>query len=289
MAGFYMDAPNDRVAWDRDGSVLTYITDGGSVLAQSASVRRALNSESESGTATISSQRRVAVVFPVPMDCSAVFLATNFTTPLVIETSKDTTNGLDGTWSSQFLTGLNTQRDVKPNYRLASALYLLQPNSTSSDLRGIRFSGVTNNFAGLLRAFHIYGTPSSAATTDRLALWHPTNDVKVPPTWFDWGNVPRSSSADRLFRIKNLSADLYAQDIDVYIDALTPGTPSVVSMHTLSEDNGVSFFTGLNLASLAPGEISPVLILRRVVPADALVSVWSARIAADVNLWSSTP
>lgn len=284
MAGNYMDAPSDRIAWDRDGSVLAFIQQDGSVVAQSAATRRALNAESDTPTVLSNNVVRVAVVFPLPMDCYAVFIASQSATPLVyVETSKDTTNGLDGTWSSQSLTNLNTNKSVKPAYRVRAQLHDLQPNSLSTGLRGVRFSTHSSSFS-TLRAFHIYGVPSATATTDRLALWHPTDDIKLPTTWFDWGNTPRSSSADRQFRIKNLSADLVATDIDIYIEALTPGTPSVSAMHTLSTD-GVNFAVAAGLASLNPGAISPVLTLRRVVPADALVSTWSARLAADVNLW----
>ena len=290
MAGNYMDAPGDRIAWDRDGSVSVFITANGVVAAQSATTRRILNSESDAGLgqAAISAYNCMAIVFPVPMDLVAVFLSWTDSTALVtVETSKDTTNGLDGTWDTQYLTTVNPLQSVKPNYRIASHLTSLQPNASSSDIRGVRFRinayaqfGLTN-----MRAFHIYGQPSALATIDRLALWNPTLDAKLPPTWFDWGDTPRSSSADRSFRVKNLSATMTATDIDVYIEALTPGDPSIAAMHTLSENGGTTFLSSLSLPLLNPGMISDVLIVRRVVPANALVSTWSARIAADVNLW----
>ena len=288
MAGFYMDAPSDRIAWDRDGSILTLVSDGGGVTAQNATARRAVNDESDVGlTLPPGGVRRVAVVFPLPMDCAAVFIALSTASTVTVETSKDTTTGLDGTWNSQFLVGLNALGVVKPRYRMTEHLLALQPNATSSDLRGVRFTGTSQVIPGgsVVRAFHVYGAPSALATKDRLALWHPTSDVKLPTTWFDWGDVPRSTSADRSFRVKNLSEDLVATDVDVYVEALTPGVPSVAAMHTLSENGGATFQTGLNLPALDPGEISDELIVRRVVPANALVSTWSARIAADVNQW----
>lgn len=286
-----MDAPNDRVAWDRDGSLLTFVSTTGGVTNLSASDRRIVNSESESGIVVPTNTNRIALVFSVPMDCTAVFISLALTTPAgviwSVETSKDTTNGLDGVWDTQYLTNLSVKKTVKPNYRISSQLFVLQTNSSSSDLRGIRLIGAGNvsNNQGPLLAFHVYGTPSSMATKDRLAFWHPTTDVKLAPAALDWGNVPRSSSADKSFRIKNLSETLDATDIDLYVEALTPGTVSVAGMHTISADSGATFLTGQSIPKIAPGEVSGVFIVRRTVPANAQVSVWSARIAADVNLW----
>lgn len=286
-----MDAPNDRLAYDRDGSLVTSITAAGTITTVAAVNRQRLNSEDEAAVALGNPMRSVAIILSVPHDMTAVFVATASTVAspptVTIETSKDSTNGLDGTWTSHSLTGLSRHRAVKPNYRIQSMLDFLQPNSSSSDVRAVRFtwSGDFNSQTTYVRALHLYGRPSPGATTDRLALWHPTSDARLPHTWFDWGNTPRSSSADRQFRIKNLSTHLDATDIDLYCEALTPGSPSVAAMHTFSIDGGSTFESALNLSRLEPGEISDVITLRRVVPANAQVSVFSARVAADVNLW----
>ena len=286
MSGNYMDAPNDRIAWDRDGSILTMVTAAGEVTNTSGETRRILNSENGS----LSFAGSLAIVFSLPMNLTALFVSSGQSDYYYwrVATSKDTTNGLDGVWSMH-LGAAKASELVSPFYRVGSSLMTLLANSTSSDVRGLRISPVTS--AGIpagtpvVKAFHVYGTPSSLATKDRLALWHPTLDVKTPPEWFDWGNVPRSSSADKQFRIKNLSTNRSANTIDVYIESLTPGVPSMAGMHTLSNNGGATFLTSLTLTRLAPGETSGLITLRRVVPGSAQVSVWSARIAADVNQW----
>lgn len=290
MVGFYMDAPNDRVAWDRDGSLLTLVHSTNAVTMLDATARRTLNSEGSDrlSYATNNGYYMVAVVFPEPMDCTSVFLAGSTDITWVLETSKDTTNGLDGTWSYQEKTSVLSVVAPSPAYRVRSNLWDLLPNSFSSDLRGIRIrrtSSPASDFS--LSAFHIYGRPSALASTDRLAFWLPTVDARIPSYYFDWGNVPQSSTADKSFRIKNLSDDLVASDIDLYVESLFPGSPSVAGMHTLSMDGGSTFHPSLNLPALEPGELSDVLILRRVVPNNAQTSTWSARVAADVNLWES--
>lgn len=282
MAGNYMDDPALRVSYDRDGSIGAFFTSAGLMEQLTATELRTLNGEAETGVA-LASQSTVAIIFPAPMDIVAVFFATNTSNTFILETSTDTTTGIDGTWIAH-TAAVNALRDVKPNYRVLSQLYTTLPGAPSEAIRGVRMRG--GDQSSTVKAFHIYADYASTATPDRLAFWHPTLDQELPPAYLDWGNVPRSSSADKSFRIKNLSGDLTASDIGVYMDALTPGSPSVTGMHTLSDNGGSTFLSTLSIAELLPGAISSELIVRRTVPSNAPVSVWSARVAADVTTWS---
>lgn len=298
MVGFYMDAPSHRLAWDRDGSLCTTFTSSGNILVLDATTKRNLNSETPAAYGMKNSRDYVAIVFPMPYDCSAVFIAlasnnANYRVNATIQTSKDTTNGFDGTWTTHTTT-LFPFTPTKPNYRQASDIFNLIPGAISSGLRGIRFrAGLVWNVPGdqyqgepAVSSFHVYGTPSNSAPKSRLSFRLAGSDTEIPPTFFDWGNVPRSSSADRTFRLKNLSDTMTAEDISLYMEALTPGTPSVAGMHTLSVDGGATFGSLVSVSDLAPGELSSPIILRRTIPDNAMLSVWSARVAADVGLWS---
>lgn len=281
MAGNYMDAPASRLAYDRDGSIGVTITAAGAITALSNADLRALNDEGE-GSPAFSTKARLAIVFSVPHDLTAIFLAISAGQLASIETSKNTTTGIDGTWTTQVAPATYV-RDVRPQYRIASNLTPMLSGSDSQEVRGIRISFTANqslNFRGL----HIYGEVSSSATSDRLSFREVGSDVEVGPTHFDWGNVPRASSADKTFRVKNLSSTKTAQSVEVYPEALTPGVPSVASMLLLSLD-GVSFTPSVSLGDLSPGEISPTITTRRVVPSNAQVSVWSARYVADADSW----
>lgn len=284
MAGSYMDAPSSRLAYDRDGSIGVTISATGLVLGLGATDLAALNNESEDMPS--GSGIRYAIIFPTPTDLTALFLALSTSVNVVIETSKNTTTGADGTWvvnvpSAQYL------RDVRPGYRVASAITQFQAGASSQGVRGVRVSVASGTSAFTVRGIHLYGKPSPSAILDRLAFLMPTTDAEVPPSYFDWGNVPRASSADRTFRIKNLSPDLTAEGVYLSTESLTPGAPSVASMIMLSDDGGVSFRASLDLGDLAPGEISPVLTARRNIPDNAQVSVWSARFIADVTNWEN--
>lgn len=286
MAGSYMDAPAHRLAYDRDGSVGVAISQSGLITALTSTHLLGINSETESATALPAGTYEVAIIFPIPVDISAIFLAL----PLggspynvSVSTSKNTSTGVDGTWTTQ-IPSRSFLQDVKPNYRRDSAVTPIPGGINAQEVVGIKVSGIVS--INGIRALHIYGSPSSSATPDRLSIWHPSSDVPAPPAFFDWGNAPRASSADKSFRVKNLSPTLTAEEVVVYIEALTPGVPSVSGMHLLSENGGSTFLTSVTIPSLAPGAISPVLVLRRVVPSNAAVSVWSARIGADVGSWT---
>jgi hypothetical protein len=297
MAGSYMDSPDHRIAWDRDGSLFTKTTFGNDVVALTTTQKQSTNDEAETLDYYINDCRAISIVFPVPMDLKAVFarFSQNLVTAwflAMVETSKNTTNGLDGDWDDQELTinMLVGFPAVKPDYRTAAQISALLATSVSDNVKGIRFTMSNNgtfssNTNVYPLAIHLYGSPGSLATSDRLAMWDPVSDVQLSATHLDWGNAPRGSSDDRSFRIKNLSASLTATDIDVYAQALTPGSPSVAAMHLFSDNGGATFLTTVNVASLAPGAVSPEIIVRRVVPADAPISVWSARVAADVSTW----
>ncbi len=282
MAGNYMDAPATRLAYDRDGSVAVTITAAGAITALGSTDIRALNDEDE-GAPAFPSQARLAIVFSEPWDLTSIFVALSGGTPS-IETSKDTTTGVDGTWTTQVASGPSYLRDVRPQYRIASNLTAMISGTTSQGIRGIRLSFGANTTVSI-KALHVYGELSSTATTDRLDFRQVGSDVQVVSTHFDWGNVPRASSADKTFRVKNLSSTKTAHGVQVYPEALTPGVPSVPGMLMLSTD-GITFTSSITLGDMAPGDISGTLYVRRVVPNNAQVSVWSARLVADAASWT---
>jgi hypothetical protein len=260
------------------------ISNTGLLTAMTSTNLRDLNSEAENGPLLAASCYQVAIIFPTPLNVAAVFIASSSTNPIAVYTSKNSTNGMDGTWLLRAVAA-SRFRDVKPNYRIATEMVTFGGGVDSQDVVGIKMLGTTQQLS-TIRGFHVYGDPSSMATTDRLQIWHPTLDEPLGAAYLDWGDVPRSSSADRSFRVKNRSTTLTANNVAVYTEALNPGTPSVSGMHTISANGGATFLTSQTIASLAPGAISSVFILRRVIPNNAQVSTWSARVGADVATWT---
>jgi hypothetical protein len=271
------------MAFDRDGTQGVKIDGANNMSTMTNAELVSLNDEADTTVSQFGSPWKLCLIFPELRDLDGYFRNISGK-QLTVETSVDTTNGFDGTWvtlsASTGETAVNTV-STKPNYRTGIA------SSTVLAIRAIRFGGQYQNFGTSdFRSVHLYGEPVPGENPNRLALWHPTLDQRVTPAYFDWGNVPRSSSADRTFRVKNLSASLTANSVRVAMEALSDTTPSVPAQHTLSAD-GTTFLAQVNIGALAPGAISAPLTLRRITPSNAVLSLWSFRVFAEsTTTWS---
>lgn len=295
----YPGSPADRLAWDRDGSVVTITDTAGVMSVMGSASKRALNSETGDRALTYGYDNRIreiAVIFPMAVDLYAFFMAAPLSAGgggnihlWTVQVSKNTTNGRDGTWVSTLASSLNPFRQVSPDYRVPDNWNVVVDRPAAREIRGIRFLGSASSWNSgsfyYLNALHLYGTPSSSATQERVAFWHPSLDVRLPSDGFDWGDVPRGTSADKTFRIKNLSSALTATELEVYVEELNNIAPSLTGMHSFSVDGGATFQSRLTIPPLAPGATTAPIILRRVVPTNALISTWSARVVADVYSW----
>ena len=279
MAGNYPDVPGPRLAYDRDGSIGFY-NDGGVISLMSPSDLATINDESTSQIGD-NTTRVYGLIFPELRDLKGYYFSSSSggDEPIrAVETSVNTTNGIDGTWVSRIGgSAVQSYGPVVPDYRIITSV-------TWDGIKGIRWTA-----GRAQRAAHFFGNITAGETPDRLRLWHPTlnqalDDSAVSPdgAYFDWGNVPQGTTQDRTFRVKNNSSTKTASTITVSLESLTPaGTPDV---HTLSD--GGSFGSTVSIASLAPGAISGVLTLRRTTPTGATLGVWVSRIIAAATTWT---
>lgn len=264
------------MAIDRDGTVGVLIDAVNVPTQMTIGQMQSLNNESNDGVGT-GDFVNMAFIFPELRDVDGYLFIRSAYGSITVYTSVNTTNGIDGTWV-QIQAPYVPPVTVVPQYREQIR------SSTALGIRSIRFTGNVNN-SPFNMAVHLYGEISPAQNPNRLVLWHPTLDQRVTPSFFDWGDVPRSSSADKTFRVKNLSATLSANSIRVAQDVLTDTTPSVPGQHTLSTD-GTTFLAQVNVGTLAPGAISAITTLRRVTPSNAVLSLWAHRVFAEANSWS---
>lgn len=287
MAGNYPDVPGLRMPYDRDGTTALYLNEtAGSVISELTTTQLdQLNDETVADGFTFSFGGNVArslvFFFPEARDlvgyCS---LANDLEFALLpVHTSANSTNGLDGTWT----THANWQWSINDKQLLRESIVLL----SAVGIKAVKFnlSVGTTARTDLLMCHHMYGSISSGESPDRLRIWHPTLDQEVGGAYFDWGNVPRGSSADRTFRVKNNSAALTANNIVLSMETPSDTSPSVGGQHTFSPD-GSTFTATLNIGSLAPGAISSAVTLRRVTPSDATLSLWWTRIVAAATTWT---
>lgn len=291
MAGNYPNVPSWRLAYDRDGTQGYVISGDLQTVTQLTSAQmKALNDESATSQVQSALNGYMMFWFPETRDLDGYFFrfawGSGQNPSFGVEVSANTTNGVDGTWTSIRAYGAVTSENglTSPDYRSNIA------SITALGIRAVRFRAWVQYISEgqWVQTVHLYGEPIPGANPNRLTLWHPTLDQRIVPAHFDWGDVPRSSSADKQFRVKNLSSTLTANSIRVAQEILTDvsaGNPSVPGQHSLSTD-GSTFLAQVNVGNLAPGAISGVVTLRRNTPSNAQLGLWAHRVFAEATTWS---
>lgn len=296
MAGSYPDAPGNRLAWHLDGT-LALTSDGTGIYQWDANQTAAVNDESTS--AATPSTLYMSLFFPRLMDISGFFgsfSGYNTGNPYNFVYSTDATTPLDGTWVSwpsqpSFGNGYRSaagQGSFGYGYVAVASPYYRSEIKTLS-LSGVKAIRWNQSYGGYgnwyqISTIHVYGRPASGANTDRLEIWHPTLDQRVGGAFFDWGNVARTGTVIKQFRVKNLSDTLTANNISVQSYASTDSAPSFTGMHTFS--TGGSYTASANVGTLNAQQISNVISVRLTVPSNASLGPWASRISAEASSWS---
>lgn len=277
MAGNYPDVPSWRMAWDRDGTQ-AFACDVGFTQVNSQLTHADILSLNRETSLTFSMRNKgTFIAFPEIRDLDGVWTYSSHSQLILSQVSADTTNGIDGTWVNYPLTTSPSSGKTSMRGDIATG--------TALAIRGYRIS-FGDSSGSIANGLHLYGEPSPGENLKRTEIWHPTLDQRAGAAYFDWGNVPRSSTADLPFRVKNMHGTLTAEDIRVAMDALTDATPSVPGQHSISQDGGVSFAAQQTIGDLAPGAISSQLILRRITPSDAMLALWWHRMFAEPLSWA---
>lgn len=275
MTGNYPDAPGMMIQYDRDGNALYY--DNAWVTMDSTQKTNLNKTPAVTAyTTTINATCYICIVLPETYDLVGYSNASALGNgPNIVETSVDTTNGIDGTW-------INRGGFVTNSFR--------SPTTVSwAGIKGIRWSHF--NGAAVRTAFfgvHIYGQPSSAAlitTPDRLRFWHPTLNQLLGGADLDFGDFPRLDVRTKQFRIKNNSSTLTANGIVVSSESLNDATPTVTGVQ-LFDNAGSGYASTQSLGNLVAGAISGVITLKISPSATAVVGTWRQRIRAIATSWS---
>lgn len=198
-----------------------------------------------------------------------------------MQISTDTTNGEDGTWT----TG-GTQGQVY-EYLDASNAKIRQPKLVNwAGVRGIRFPCYTDASYGsgarilYWKEIALWGEYTSAG----LAFWDETVDLAVPGDIFDIGNVTQGATYSASFRIKNSHGTQTANNTTV----TSPVSPIVGGIQDVLEfSDGGSYAASIVISSLAPGAMSNIITMRRVVNAsETLNSFGTAKVTAVAQSWT---
>lgn len=285
MAGNYPDVPSWRMAYDKDGTQVLAISMANVVTSLTSTQMRYINDESALSIydqGTYNDGEELVFMFPELRDFDGIFMAVTQLFDRDIQrrvlVSPNSTNGVDGDWE-EIISGAVANKDTIPDYRNEII------SATALGIKAVKIDFAPLTWWPNVKTVHLYGEIAPGQNPNRLALWHPSLNQRVGQAYFDWGNTARSSSADRQFRVKNLSSTLTAVAPRVAMDALTDTTPSVPGQHSLSQD-AVTFGSQQTIPDLAPGAISAPLTLRRVTPTNAVLSLWAFRLFCEANSWS---
>jgi hypothetical protein len=288
MSGNYPSPTAKRINYDLDGTRCFYKTANATTttLTEDGSFMINMNNESTGTTPVItlnwSSTTNpghapfILLKFPNPVNITGI---KGWQGGIVaVAASNDTTNGVDGTWTAG--TGYTPettgyQQEWSRSGAIAAQAFV--------GVRWLRLSLATGTTgARPVGKVLIYGTV--AAGVDTLDFWDPTTDVTAAPDLFEFGDRARGTTVTKTFRIKNLSTVLKAKTITVTRTIATDTTPSVPGFHLFSLD-GVTWIGSLSIGDLAPGAISPVIMLRQAVPTNAVLWLWQMVAVATPNTW----
>lgn len=285
MAGSYPDSPSRRMAWDDDGTImLRHLDNSGTITELNQTIKTEANDEDDNVVAISNGfgdgQRYYWIhLFPELREVDGIYVSANSPTfgicPLTAST--DSTNGFDGTFTS-VLADLNIEA--------AQTLTGWRDNITStakSNVRALKLETIENSGGGGRSWYstHIYGEITPGQTPDRLLFVEAGSGLEFNLP-IDYGDIPRGSAADLDFKLRNNSAGLTANTVQVTAEDNYKGSGS---WYTFSE--GGAFQSTLALASsIGNGADSPTITIRRIVPDTEALLLHTARIQVNAASWT---
>lgn len=295
MAGAYPDLLSHRMLVDVDGAVAHTIS-GGVRTELMPSELAILNSEGTDVLGPTTDVEQYLMAFPDLRDISGLYLGFVQADPadwidVTVEGSSDTYTGLDGTWSTVYDTNRVSDgssvgwwgHTAPGDYR--RYIRAISPVTGLRALRVVVTPQTPGTTAWSLQAMHVYGAISAGQNPHRLEIGDPVLDQRVAPGHFDWGNVPLGSSADKTFRVRNLSPYKRAEGVVVSVEALTDADPSAAAQHLLSY-GGSAYAATVTIPAIAPGARSGLVTLRRITPSTAATGPWALRVRGLPTSWT---
>jgi hypothetical protein len=275
----YPPAPGPRMAYDRNGSA-GFLHDGASAPTQLLPAQMAsLNDEADvSDLVMPAGTQYLAILFPQLRDLAAWGGRFGTQGTYVLQTSTDSTNGQNGTWTS--VTGPVSNTAFDPANPLNRTTFM---TGSVSGVSAVRFD-ITGLGADMhAYGVHLYGGISPGQTLDRLLFTDLFSNALLGSA-LDQGDVIQSSSADTELQVTNGSPTRTATDIEVFTEINTDSTPSVSAQYLVSTD-GVNFAATITIPTLIPGQSAPIW-LRRVTPSNAVLGSWCPRLVARAGAWN---
>lgn len=288
MAGAYPDAPGRKMRHYGDGTICLYGTarssgllTGPLVLRTGASTHLELvdHDNAQSGswgyTNGAGDVEGVIFIFPELRDIDGTYIASNTSWDSAqLSRSADTTNGIDGTWTSVQTVQATMH---SPNHELpghADDIYAWAQTGQRAVQWTADEAGIEDRF---LRAFEIYGEIASGETPDRILIIDDLTALEFGVD-LDAGDWPRGAAWDKLVRLKNNSAS-QANTIDV-ARGNDEGPQNSSTWWTF--DNGAGFGSSFQVTSLA-ASAEDTFTIRMTIPTTAVVGLYEAWMSVAVS------
>ena len=277
------------MSYDNDGTVVGYRVSGDASFGEAWSLyadgtlRAVINGSTTTTAISVGQGLKLKMYwfFPEVREVSACAYLVGSTpvSGLDLDGSTDTTNGNDGTWETASFPGGNpitTTVDTIDDWRKSIRAVSFTGGKRVIRSRHEASSGTAQN--SHLSLVHWYGEKATGETPDDLIfIDHDTTPGVEYTAPEDFGDRPLGTSVVRQFRVKNASATLTANSINLQCND---------SDFAISTD-GTTWVTTINIASLAAGAESATLYIRNTTPAPGnTLGPRFARIIAIVGSWS---
>lgn len=304
QTGFYPDPPSRRMAYDQDGTIVLVVEQTYSFIVEMTQAQRiTINNESNDYFDPSDPYNYyLTFMFPEKRNVTHYYAAwqkTYFygvTQGNVVQWSNNTTNGIDGTWTTAantFVTNSNNGEGAgfplttpgMPDMRLhIQALPV-------TGVRAIRFlwQGASNVNRALIFSHHLYGHKTAGETPHRLDFtYNDTSELIIDEDYGDqprgttriWSTVDTWNEGTPLY-LRNRSPEKVATTVTVSTEALTG---NMVNNLTLSKDN-ITYGTQITYTSIQPLEQVGPIYVKHVVPSNNVLGPVTARVRTDVGSW----
>lgn len=194
------------------------------------------------------------VMFPEPYTISGVFASFFDNEPFTADHYIATRNATTGTWTSR-RNNFSWSNTLTADWN--DSIYSFGP---IANVDAVAVTALTTDALGC-QGIHLYGSPDDK--TQKLRLWHPTLDQEYADQ-INFGTMNPEDVVTQQFRIKN-TATVTAPAVVVSASDLTGDMADGIDLST--DDS--TYTPTLNLGSLAPGAVTPVLYVRRTVATGA--------------------
>lgn len=188
-----------------------------------------------------------------------------------IDGSADTSNGLDGTWTPAVF---QAQTEVMMSPGETKWRTHTFTTSFPSPVKVVRIR--IRIYSEPLRALHLYGRKYAGQTPDDLAFCFA--DGQEMTALAEWGDLPEGTTEVRSYKIKNLSQNKMALEVNLQLNH---------EHYTMAWSASGPWQSVLDLASIAPASTSATFYVRCLIPPPLqALGPFNGRIIATVGSWS---